>query len=106
MASVALVVDVVTALLTFSMAKGSLNIRAAFLHNVTDAIDEGEIEGAKIVGVLSDLALNGFTGRLIIDADDVRYGVLMEVGGIVGVVGSRRACSTRCPASDRLAASS
>ena len=34
----ALVVDTVTALLTFTGAKESLNIRAAFLHNVADAL--------------------------------------------------------------------
>lgn len=37
-AGIALVVDMVTALLTWSMAKNSLNIRAAFLHNVSDAL--------------------------------------------------------------------
>lgn len=36
-AGFALLVDVVTALLTYSMAKDSLNIRAAFLHNMADA---------------------------------------------------------------------
>jgi cobalt-zinc-cadmium efflux system protein len=37
-ACVALVVDVITALLTYAMSKDSLNIRAAFLHNVADAL--------------------------------------------------------------------
>ena len=37
-AGVALAVDVVTALLTYSMSKTSMNIRAAFLHNVADAL--------------------------------------------------------------------
>ena len=37
-ASVALVIDVATAVLTYSMSKNSLNIRAAFLHNVSDAL--------------------------------------------------------------------
>ena len=36
-AGVALVVDVATALLLWAMSKGSLNVRAAFLHNLTDA---------------------------------------------------------------------
>jgi len=35
---VALVVDTLTALLTFSMQKGSMNIRALFLHNLSDAL--------------------------------------------------------------------
>lgn len=37
-AGVALVVDLVTAALTWAMAKDSVNIRAAFLHNVADAL--------------------------------------------------------------------
>jgi len=37
-AGIALVVDVFTALLTYSQSKSSMNIRAAFLHNVTDAL--------------------------------------------------------------------
>ncbi|HSH29359.1 MAG TPA: cation diffusion facilitator family transporter [Thiohalobacter sp.] len=37
-AAIALVVDVITALLTFSMSRHSLNLRAAFLHNVSDAL--------------------------------------------------------------------
>ncbi len=37
-AGVALVIDVATAMLTFSMSKHSMNIRAAFLHNVSDAL--------------------------------------------------------------------
>lgn len=37
-AGVALVVDVGTAMLTYRMSKTSMNIRAAFLHNVSDAL--------------------------------------------------------------------
>jgi cobalt-zinc-cadmium efflux system protein len=37
-AVLALVIDLVTAALTYSMAKDSMNIRAAFLHNVADAL--------------------------------------------------------------------
>ncbi|MFP4352303.1 MAG: cation diffusion facilitator family transporter [Puniceicoccaceae bacterium] len=36
-AGVALVVDVATALLLWSMSRGSLNVKAAFFHNLTDA---------------------------------------------------------------------
>jgi cobalt-zinc-cadmium efflux system protein len=38
-AGVALVVDVFTALLTYRQPKFSMNIKAAFLHNVTDALE-------------------------------------------------------------------
>lgn len=37
-AAIALVIDLVTAFLTFTMSKSSMNIRAAFLHNVSDAL--------------------------------------------------------------------
>lgn len=37
-AAAALAVDAATALLTYSMARRSLNVRAAFIHNVTDAL--------------------------------------------------------------------
>ena len=36
-AGVALVVDVLTAAFLWAMSKGSLNVRAAFVHNLTDA---------------------------------------------------------------------
>ena len=37
-AGIALIVDAATALLTYTMSKSSVNIRAAFLHNVADAL--------------------------------------------------------------------
>jgi cobalt-zinc-cadmium efflux system protein len=37
-AGIALVVDLITAALTYAMAKDSMNIRAAFIHNVADAL--------------------------------------------------------------------
>ena len=37
-AGVAFVVDMVTALITFRMSKNSLNMKAAFLHNLADAL--------------------------------------------------------------------
>ena len=37
-AAVALLIDIATAILTFTMSKHSMNMRAAFLHNVSDAL--------------------------------------------------------------------
>jgi cobalt-zinc-cadmium efflux system protein len=37
-AGIALIIDIFTALLTYRQSKSSMNIRAAFLHNVTDAL--------------------------------------------------------------------
>lgn len=48
-ASVALVIDLATAILTYTMSKHSVNIRAAFIHNVSDALSS---VGVIIVGTL------------------------------------------------------
>ncbi len=48
-ASIALVIDIATATLTFSLSKQSINIRAAFLHNVSDALASA---GVIIAGTL------------------------------------------------------
>ncbi len=37
-AGIALVIDIATALLTYTMSKKSINMRAAFLHNLSDAL--------------------------------------------------------------------
>ena len=37
-ATVALIIDIATAILTYTMSKGSVNIKAAFIHNVSDAL--------------------------------------------------------------------
>lgn len=37
-AGIALVIDAITAMLTYAQSKHSMNIRAAFLHNLTDAL--------------------------------------------------------------------
>lgn len=37
-AGIALAVDIVTAVLTYAMSKESINVKAAFLHNVSDAL--------------------------------------------------------------------
>ncbi|MFZ3582207.1 cation diffusion facilitator family transporter [Loktanella sp. DJP18] len=45
----ALVIDLITAALTYAMSKSSMNMRAAFLHNVSDAL--GSV-GVIVAGVL------------------------------------------------------
>ena len=37
----ALVIDMITALITFRMSKNSMNMKAAFLHNLSDALASG-----------------------------------------------------------------
>ncbi|EEX10343.1 zinc transporter ZitB [Ruegeria lacuscaerulensis ITI-1157] len=53
-AVLALVVDLMTALLTYSMAKTSMNIRAAFLHNVADALGSVAVIVAGAAVILFD----------------------------------------------------
>lgn len=49
-AGIALIVDVVTAMLTFAMARHSMNIRAAFIHNLSDALASlGVIVGGTLI---------------------------------------------------------
>ena len=48
-ASIALIIDVVTAMLTFAMSKENLNVKAAFLHNISDALAS---VGVIIAGIL------------------------------------------------------
>lgn len=56
-AGVALVVDLVTALLTYRMSKSSVNIRAAFLHNLADALSSVAVIIAGSLIILYDWRL-------------------------------------------------
>ena len=75
---VALVVDTLTALLTYSMQKGSVNIRALFLHNLSDALasvavivggaliilyDMRWVDPAITIGIARAVIRNGARGR-------------------------------------------
>ena len=59
-AGIALAVDIATAMLTYRMSKTSMNIRAAFIHNLSDALAS--------VGVIVGGALVILQGWLFIDA--------------------------------------
>lgn len=52
---VALAVDTLTALLTYSMQKGSVNIRALFLHNLSDALASVAVIIGGVLILLCDL---------------------------------------------------
>ena len=54
-AGVALVIDVITAVLVYSGSKNSLNIKAAFLHNVSDALASVGVIVAGTLIILYDL---------------------------------------------------
>lgn len=52
---IALVVDTLTALLTYSMQKGSVNIRALFLHNLSDAFASVAVVAGGTLIILFDM---------------------------------------------------
>ncbi len=76
-ASVALVVDVVTALLTYSMAKGSLNVRAAFIHNVTDALGSVAVIVAGILILRYQLYLADVVATFLIAGYALYHGAVI-----------------------------
>lgn len=59
MAAVAVIIDLGTAFVLWGLSKGSLNLRAAFLHNLTDA--------ASSVAVILGAALIAATGWVAVD---------------------------------------
>ncbi|MFZ7093252.1 cation diffusion facilitator family transporter [Primorskyibacter sp. 2E233] len=84
-AGVALVVDLVTAALTYSMSKNSVNIRAAFLHNVADAMGSVAVIGA---GTL--ILLFGWTwvdpAVTLLIAGYILWMAFSEIGGVVRIL--------------------
>ncbi len=84
-AGLALVVDLVTALLTVALAKESMNIRAAFLHNVADALGS--------VGVIVAGTLVILFGWWIIDpivtlmiSGYILWMSFAEIGGVIRIL--------------------
>ena len=84
-ATFALAVDVVTALLTWRLAKYSVNIRAAFLHNLADALGSVGviIAGALIIlfdwNVVDALITLGISGYIL-------WHVSREIGGVIRIL--------------------
>ena len=76
-AGVALVIDVVTALLTYSMAKGSLNVKAAFIHNVTDALGSVAVIVAGVLIVRYQLYLADVVATFLIAGYALYHGVVI-----------------------------
>ena len=76
-AGVALVVDVVTALLTYSMAKDSLNVRAAFIHNVTDALGSVAVIVAGILILRYQLYVADVVATFLIAGYALYHGVVI-----------------------------
>jgi cobalt-zinc-cadmium efflux system protein len=95
-AAVALVIDTVTALLTYSLSKESMNIRAAFLHNVADALGSIAVIGAGTLILLYDWRLIDPLVTLMIAAY-ILWQSFAEIGGVVRILmlGSPTSLDTR-----------
>lgn len=84
-AGVALVVDVVTAALTYTMSKTSVNIRAAFLHNVADALGSVAVIIAGVAILVYDWRLIDPLVTLLI-AGYILWQSFSEIGGVVRIL--------------------
>ena len=84
-AGVALAVDVVTAMLTYSLSKDSVNIRAAFLHNVADALGSVAVIVAGSLIILYDWQWIDPLVTLMI-AGYILWMSFGEIGGVVRIL--------------------
>jgi cobalt-zinc-cadmium efflux system protein len=81
----AVVVDAVTALLTYALSKESMNIRAAFLHNVADALGSVAVIIAGTVIILYDWRLIDPLITLLI-AGYILWQSVTQIGGSVRIL--------------------
>lgn len=84
-ATVALVVDMITVLLTWSMAKNSINIRAAFLHNLADALASVAVIISGTVILLYEWYLADIICTLIIAAYVLYHGYI-ELRSVIRIL--------------------
>ncbi len=84
-AGIALAVDLVTAALTWRMSKHSVNIRAAFLHNLADALGSVAVIGAGVAVLLFDLAIVDPLVTLGI-AGYILWMSATEIGGVIRIL--------------------
>ena len=85
LASLALVIDLVTAWLTFHMANDSVNIRAAFLHNVADALGSVAVIVAGIAILVFDWVWIDPAITLLI-ATYILWMAWGEMGGVIRIL--------------------
>jgi cobalt-zinc-cadmium efflux system protein len=84
-AGIALLVDIVTALLTYAMSKESLNVKAAFLHNVSDALASVGVIVAGTLIILYDLYVADLIVTLVIAAY-VLYQGFSTIGRTISIL--------------------
>ena len=84
-AGIALAVDIVTALLTYAMSKESLNVKAAFLHNVSDALASVGVIVAGTLIILYEFYIVDLIVTLAI-AGYVLYQGFSTIGRTIGIL--------------------
>lgn len=84
-AAFALGVDMLTAFLTYALSKNSMNIRAAFLHNVADALSSVAVIVAGTVIIFYDWRLIDPLITLLI-ASYILWKSITEIGGSVRIL--------------------
>ncbi len=84
-AGIALLVDAITAALTYSMSKTSVNIRAAFLHNLADALGSVAVIVAGTLIILFDWRIVDPLVTLLI-AGYILWLSFSEIGGVVRIL--------------------
>jgi len=84
-ASVALLVDVITAVLTYRLAKNSLNIRAAFLHNIADALSSVAVIIAGTLIILYEWYIVDAISTFIIAAYVLYHGSI-EIQSVIRIL--------------------
>lgn len=84
-AGLALAIDVVTAVLVFGLSRTSANMRAAFLHNVADALGSVAVIGAGVLVILFDWRLADPLVTMAI-AGYILWLSLSEVGAVIRVL--------------------
>jgi len=84
-AAVALVIDTITALLMLRMAKDSVNIRAAFLHNLADALGSVAVIVAGVAILLWDWRLIDPIVTLGISAY-ILWHAFVEIGPVIRIL--------------------
>ncbi len=82
---VALVIDTLTAMLTYSMQKGSVNIRALFLHNLSDALASVAVIVGGTLILLYDLRWVDPAITIMI-AVYILYLAVTEIGGPIRIL--------------------
>lgn len=84
-AGIALIVDAVTAALTYVMSKSSVNIRAAFLHNVADALGSVAVIVAGTLILLYDWRLIDPLVTVLI-AGYILWQSFKEIGPVIRIL--------------------